>query len=116
QGAADVVELAGVRRKGQPLPDPAAQRQPADSGVPSIWKLDLRLRAPNQVFVSGMGLESEWSADLRIQGTSGTPEILRRASAIRGTFSFSGQRFDLTTGEVTFNGSRPANPVIQIAA
>jgi translocation and assembly module TamB len=116
QGAAEVSELAGVRRKGEPLPDPAKLAATTDTAVPSIWKLDLRLRAPNRVFVSGMGLESEWSADLKVQGTSKTPEIAGRASVIRGTYSFSGQRFDVTAGEIDFNGSRPPNPTLQIAA
>jgi translocation and assembly module TamB len=84
--------------------------------VPSIWNLDLRLRADNEVFVSGMGLESEWEADLRIQGTSATPRITGQAEVIRGTFSFAGQRFELTTGTIAFTGARPPNPRINIAA
>jgi translocation and assembly module TamB len=74
------------------------------------------VRADNQVFVSGMGLESEWEADLRIQGTSATPRITGQAEVIRGTFSFAGQRFDLTTGQITFTGARPPNPRLNIAA
>jgi translocation and assembly module TamB len=117
QGAAQVVELAGVRRKGQPLPDPNAAAQQAEAGgTPSVWKLDLRLRAQNQLFISGMGLESEWGADLRIQGTTATPTIVGTAEVLRGTFSFSGQRFELTRGLITFTGSRPPNPRIDIAA
>jgi translocation and assembly module TamB len=115
QGAAEVLELRGVRRKGEPLPDPNAQLA-EQSGIPSIWKLDLRLRADNQVFVSGMGLESEWKTDLRVRGTSATPEMIGEAEVIRGTISFSGQRFELTTGRVQFTGSRPINPRLTIAA
>jgi translocation and assembly module TamB len=63
-----------------------------------------------------MGLESEWSADLRVQGTSATPQIVGEAEVIRGTFSFSGQRFDLTTGQISFTGARPPNPRINIVA
>jgi translocation and assembly module TamB len=115
QGAAQVIELAGVRRKGEPLPDPNAMHE-AEGGTPSVWKLDLRLRADNQLYIAGMGLESEWSADLRVQGTTATPSIVGRAEMIRGTFSFSGQRFDLTRGQIAFTGSRPPNPRIDIAA
>jgi translocation and assembly module TamB len=115
QGAAEVLELRGVRRLGEPLPDPNAQLAEA-GGIPSIWKLDLRLRADNQVFVSGMGLESEWKADLRVRGTSATPEMIGEAEVLRGTISFSGQRFELTTGRVQFTGSRPINPRLTIAA
>jgi translocation and assembly module TamB len=118
QGAAEVIELAGVRRRGEPLPSADAEAAAAtqDNAVPSIWKLDLRLRADNRVFVSGMGLESEWQTDLRIQGTSATPQIVGQAEVIRGTFSFAGQRFNLTTGQITFTGARPPNPRINIAA
>ncbi len=115
QGAAEVVDLAGVRRRGEPLPDPAKARA-EDDAVPSIWNLDLRLRADNEVFVSGMGLESEWEADLRVEGTSATPRITGQAEVIRGTFGFAGQSFDLTTGVITFTGARPPNPRINIEA
>jgi translocation and assembly module TamB len=119
QGAAEIVELAGVRRKGQPLPDPAAllaQAEAQAQGTPSVWKLDLRVRAQNQVYVSGMGLESEWSADLKIGGTTATPTMVGRVELIRGTLSFSGQRFDVTRGLITFVGNRPPNPRIDLVA
>jgi len=114
QGAAQVVQLAGVRRKGEPLPRPGEDREAA--GVPSIWKLDLRLRADNEVFIAGMGLESEWAVDLRVQGTSATPSILGEAEMVRGTYSFSGRRFTLTKGKIDFTGQRPPNPRLDIAA
>ena len=116
QGAAQVIELAGVRRKGEPLPDPKAVQEAQAGGTPSVWKLDLRLRAQNQVFVAGMGLESEWSADLRVQGTTATPSMVGEANLIRGTYSFSGQRFDVTQGHVQFTGARPPNPRIDLVA
>ena len=115
QGAAQVVELAGVRRKGEPLPTVNAATQQADA-APSIWKLDLRLRADNRLFIAGMGLESEWSADLRVQGTTRTPSIVGEADLIRGTYSFSGQRFDVTRGHIAFTGARPPNPRLDIVA
>jgi translocation and assembly module TamB len=115
QGAAQVIELQGVRRKGEPLPPPGGDPE-ADQGTPSIWKLDLRVRADNELYVSGMGLESEWSADLRIQGTSATPSMTGEAELIRGTYSFSGRRFDVTRGRIAFTGARPPNPRIDLVA
>jgi translocation and assembly module TamB len=114
QGAAEVAELEGVRRRGDPLVRPDQVNQQATA--PSIWKLDLRVRADNQVFVEGMGLESEWQTDLRIRGTSASPQMVGEAKVIRGTFSFAGQRFELTTGEVQFTGSQPINPRLNIRA
>jgi translocation and assembly module TamB len=114
QAAADVRQLAGVRRRGEPLADPNAQAEAA--GVPSIWRLDLRVRADNRVFVSGMGIESEWSTDLRVGGTSATPSITGNVELIRGTLSVAGRRFNLEEGRVNFTGQRPPNPQIDIRA
>jgi translocation and assembly module TamB len=114
QGAAQVAELEGVRRKGEPLQRPDQVNQ--QNAAPSIWKLDLRIRADNQVFVSGMGLESEWQTDLRITGTTRTPRMVGEAEVIRGTYSFAGQRFEVTTGRVAFTGDQPVNPRINVAA
>jgi translocation and assembly module TamB len=108
-----VIELAGVRRKGEPLP-PAGG--PEEAGTPSIWKLDLRVRADNQLFISGMGLESEWKADLRVRGTSATPEMTGEAELLRGTYSFSGRRFEVTRGNIVFTGGRTFNPRIDLVA
>lgn len=117
QGAAQVVELQGVRRKGDPLPTPGAMADAAAANTaPSIWKLDLRVRADNQVFVSGMGLESEWKTDLTVQGTTATPSMVGEAELIRGTYSFSGRRFTVDRGNIAFTGARPPNPRLDIAA
>nr|MDP8994141.1 translocation/assembly module TamB [Pseudomonadota bacterium] len=114
QAAAEVPQLAGVRRRGEPLPRPGEQ---ADAeGVPSIWQLDLRLRADNRVFVSGMGLESEWETDLRVQGTTRTPRIVGTVNLIRGTLSVAGRRFTVEEGKLAFTGSRPPNPRIDMRA
>jgi translocation and assembly module TamB len=115
QAAAEVRQLAGVRRRGEPIPDPNALAEEA-SGVPSSWRLDLRVHADNRVYVSGMGIESEWSTDLRLQGTSTTPSIVGDVELIRGTLSVAGRRFTLREGRVNFTGARPPNPRIDIRA
>ncbi|MEA3029371.1 MAG: translocation and assembly module TamB [Sphingomonadales bacterium] len=114
QAAAEVPQLAGVRRRGQPLRTPGEDS--AEKGVPSIWRLDIRLNADNRVYVSGMGMESEWQADLRLQGTTATPAIAGRVELIRGTLGLAGRRFRLDSGLVVFTGERPANPQIDLVA
>lgn len=114
-GAAQIAELEGVRRKGEPLQTPEEMAKRTGSDVPSIWKLDIRLRARSGVTVTGMGLDSDWAADLRITGTSAAPAIAGTATLIRGDYSFSGSRFELTEGEVDFDGSIPTNPRIRVA-
>jgi len=114
QAAEEVRQLAGVRRRGEPIPPP--DRVAEEAGVPSIWRLDLRLRADNRIFVSGMGLDSEWSADLRVEGTTATPRLVGELDMIRGELSLAGRRFEVERGHVSFTGSRPPNPRIDLEA
>ncbi|MDI7775067.1 translocation/assembly module TamB domain-containing protein [Asticcacaulis sp. EMRT-3] len=111
QGAAEINVLDGVHRKGESL------TPPADSGgAPSKWKLNVRIRADNKVFVSGMGLDSEWSADLRVGGTSDDPQVVGSMKAIRGDYSFAGRAFNLDSGTITFDGGDVTNPEIDLSA
>jgi translocation and assembly module TamB len=116
QGSAEVAELSGVRRRTTPL---EAANEPRGSAPPpsaGLFRLDLRVRADNRLFVSGMGLESEWEADLRVRGTSADPRISGQIEAIRGTYSFAGRRFELDDGTITYEGNDLANPNIAISA
>jgi translocation and assembly module TamB len=114
QAAAEVRQLGGVRRRGEPIRPPGEEQ--ADAGVPSIWQLDLRLRADNRLYVSGMGLESEWSADLRVQGTTATPALVGEMDLIRGDLDLAGRRFTVRRGHIAFAGQRPPNPRIELEA
>ena len=114
QASAEIPQLAGVRRRGEPLRLPNAQE--AEKGVPSIWRLDIRLNANNRIYITGMGMDSEWRADLRVQGTTATPEIVGTVDLIRGELGVAGRRFRLTEGHVAFVGNRPPNPTIDLSA
>jgi translocation and assembly module TamB len=114
QGAAEVPELTGVRRRTDVMNAPA---KPAESAVPSNWKLDVRIRADNKIFVSGMGLEAEWATDLRGGGTARDPRVTGSLSVVRGTYSFAGRRFDLAEdGEVRFEGGPVNDPQLDLSA
>jgi len=80
------------------------------------WTLAIHARAPNSVIVSGLGLSSEWSADLRIAGAPGNPAIQGRADLIRGDVEFAGREFELDRGIIRFAGEVPANPALDIEA
>ncbi|MEO6216532.1 MAG: translocation/assembly module TamB domain-containing protein [Sphingomonas sp.] len=115
QGAAEVAELQGVRRKGTSRAQ--AAREAAAEGPPGLFKLNLRIRADNRLYVSGMGLESEWSADLRVRGTSAAPIVAGNVDLVRGTYSFAGRRFDLDQNSVIrFEGGAPSNPLLSLTA
>ncbi|MEG3124830.1 translocation/assembly module TamB domain-containing protein [Sphingomonas sp. GB1N7] len=113
QGQAEVAELTGVRRKSDLVTRPTDRPAAAPTG---LFKLDLRVRADNQLFVSGMGLESEWKMDMRIGGTSAAPQVVGRLQVVRGTYSFSGKRFEITSGDIRFDGGPLTDPQIALTA
>ena len=116
EGSTKVATLTGVRRK------PALGRKKITgdaepiSGVPGNWKLDIELIADNQIYVSGMGLDSEWSADIKVRGTTGKPVLTGGIDLIRGTLGFAGRSFDLQTGRLRFNGGSMTNPTLRLVA
>lgn len=83
---------------------------------PVIWKLDIAADANNKVMVTGMGLDTEWSAKLKIGGQADTPSIVGTADYIRGGYEFAGKRFDLTRGHLRFTGGYPPDPIVDIVA
>lgn len=80
------------------------------------WRYLINARAPSRVDVDGLGLESEWSADIRLRGTTDDPRIGGSAEVIRGDYTFAGTRFELTRGEIDFDETVPIDPRIDIRA
>ncbi|MBP2161741.1 MULTISPECIES: translocation/assembly module TamB domain-containing protein [Asticcacaulis] len=113
QGAAEINELSGVRRKGyRPAPAPP----PSNLDTLSLWKLDVRVRADNQVFISGMGLESEWRMNLHVVGTTRDPRVEGEVNNVRGIYSFAGRDFNIDQGTIRFDGGALTNPEIDLNA
>lgn len=94
--------------------------RPADEAEPERprrpWRLDIQAKAPNRLQVTGLGLDSEWRADLDIKGTVDSPAISGRADLVRGGYDFAGRRFDLERGSIRFLGEAPPDPVLDIVA
>ena len=116
QGAAKVATLTGIRRKTPIGRARVSGNADAITSLPSNWKLDIRLEAPDELYVSGMGLESEWGANLRVTGTSDAPLISGEMELLRGTLGFAGRSFELESGRISFNGGPASNPSIRVAA
>jgi translocation and assembly module TamB len=94
--------------------------RPVDEAEPDRplmpWRLDLEADARNRLMVTGLGLDSEWRANLVIKGTVDNPAITGRADLIRGGYEFAGRRFDLERGSIRFLGEAPPDPVLDIVA
>lgn len=118
QGSAQVPELTGVRFK----PPRGRPRVTGDAPPPSAAasfgdvRLDLAIVAPDELYVSGMGLESEWRADMRVTGTSQNPRVSGDIELVRGTLGFAGRSFELQEGRVTFNGGGASDAMVAMRA
>lgn len=100
----NVREINGVA-----LPD-------APAPTTQIWTLDIKAEAPSRLMVSGLGLDSEWRANLAVQGSLFSPAISGTAELVRGSYEFSGRRFDLQRGVIRFRGESPPDPTLDIVA
>lgn len=118
EGAAQVPVLTGVRRK------PAAGRpRVTGDGMAAVGgslfdliRLDIALKAPDEIYVSGMGLESEWKADIVLRGTTEAPRVTGEIELVRGTLGFAGRSFELQEGRVTFPTGDAYDPAIRLVA
>lgn len=89
----------------------------APARVPSApWTFMIDAVADNRVDVRGLGLDSEWGADIRLRGTTAAPQILGTAEVVRGAYEFAGKRFDLTRGKIRFTGGPAIDPQLDIVA
>lgn len=109
--AATAAPRINVREINAP---PGAQDD--DDAPRAPWTLALRARGPGGVLVTGLGLNSEWAANLEIGGEPQNPAIRGRATLVRGDYEFAGREFDLERGVIRFGGETPANPALDIQA
>ncbi len=110
--AAAASEMAYVRTRDINLPADVAVTRAAV--VP--WRFLIDAKGAQGVAVSGMGLTSEWSADIKLRGFTANPSILGRADLVRGEYEFAGKRFELSRGRIVFDGAAPPDPRLDIIA
>jgi translocation and assembly module TamB len=118
EGAAQVPVLTGVRRK-----PPTGRQRISGDGLAAVGgslfdliRLDIALKAPDEIYVTGMGLESEWKADIVLRGTTEAPRVTGEIELVRGTLGFAGRSFELQEGRVTFPTGDAFDPAIRLLA
>ena len=118
EGAAQVPQLTGVRFKPPKGRQRITGEEPAEpiTSVFQTVRLDIDVTADERLYVSGMGLESEWSANFNVSGTSSAPRLAGEVTLVRGTLGFAGKSFELTQGRIGFTGGNEINPTLAITA
>lgn len=102
-----VADIGDVRIKGEEPPEP---EQASGEDI----DLDIAVVGPQDIFIRGRGLDSEWEVDLKITGTAADPRIVGAVQKRRGTLALLGADFDLERGKVQFSGAKGIDPVIDV--
>lgn len=114
-GGVQTLPVSEVHRQEAGLRGPErtiSDEIPAQSPI----TLDLTVLLPNQVFVRGQGLESEWKGNLHVGGNAAQPTLKGDLSVVRGSFALIGKTFTLDTGTITFAGGTSIDPALDIEA
>jgi translocation and assembly module TamB len=90
--------------------DPAAAR---DTDAP-VFEVDILVRAPNQIFIRGRGLDVEVGGELRLGGTTDNLAPVGQFTLRRGRLNILGQRIDFDQASVRLLGN--LDPQIDLTA
>jgi hypothetical protein len=77
--------------------------------------LNVSVAAPDSIFITGRGLDSEWRGDFQIGGTNTAVEAKGKLELIKGNFVISGRAFQLTEGTLLFTGKKADMPYLNLA-
>lgn len=106
-----VLNVREINRPG--MKDDEAAAKPASL---LVIGLDLRIDAPNRVFVRGRGLDAEFGGAFTVRGTSRDPQILGDLKVVRGNIDLLGKRLTVESGSIVFPGGARINPDIAAVA
>ena len=96
--------------------DPAPAEEPAAETSPFQLRLDMTVKAQNQIFVRGRGLEIEMASDVTVGGTAAKPILGGGLKLVNGTLDLLTKRFEFTQANVDFVGDGSTDPVLDVSA
>jgi translocation and assembly module TamB len=76
--------------------------------------LDLAVEMPNQFYIRGRGLDSEWQGQLRLTGAANKPAIGGYIRPVRGYLELLAKQFIIAQGDIRFHDSTAINPSLNI--
>jgi autotransporter translocation and assembly factor TamB len=112
--------VAGVYGSGVDTvqtPEGTISRASAKQAPLPFLRADVAVDIPRNAWVQGPGTAIEVNGELNVKKDFNEPVLLSGTiETERGFASFYGKKFDIETGEVTFNGSPDINPFLNVAA
>lgn len=120
-GAGGAAALNVVEVNREALPAGAGRAEASEEAAPGEAfggevTLEVGVSIPNQVFVRGQGLDSEWKGDLRVGGTLADPRIGGTLQVVRGSYDLIGKSFVLERGVIDLRGGERVNPGLDVRA
>ncbi len=106
-----LVDINVVRMTGEGRPAAATNASPL-----TTITYALRIKGDDRIFVRGRGLESEWRADVNIEGRASAPAILGSMTMKNGEITFAGRRFEMSEGKIAFDRLSINNPSLYLIA
>lgn len=95
---------------------PSFDKQKATISSPSSYpfNLDITIDAPNNISITGRGVDSEWKGSFQIKGNIDQPTTAGSIELLRGSYYFSGKEFTLSEGRLTFPEKVEASPTLYL--
>ncbi len=106
--AMDVVE------RNKPVSERELLQRPMGRGP--LVNLDVRVRAPRNIFVRGLGLSAEMSLDASVAGTAAAPVLQGTAHVVRGDYDLAGKRFTIDDSGVVYLATTPERVRLDLSA
>jgi len=106
------IEVVEINKPGANHPEKPATDSPFLENI----ALDLKITAPEDIVVTGRGLDSEWKADITVKGTAAKPLLQGGIYLLDGIFIFMGEELELKDCSVTMSGGYPPVPQLKINA
>ena len=82
----------------------------------TVVRLDLRIHAPDGLFVDNNFAKAEMAADLQISGTATSPLLDGKVEILSGEATVGSRVFTLTGGSAVFRPVERINPVLNLTA
>jgi translocation and assembly module TamB len=101
------LQSVDIRHRNAPadvLRQMEAIRPKRAEGASDPIQLNLRIRAPNGIFVRGRGIDAELGGELTVAGTAAAPQVSGGFEMRRGRIVILAKRLDFTNGDITFGG------------
>ncbi|MBT4879357.1 MAG: hypothetical protein HON43_00075 [Alphaproteobacteria bacterium] len=95
---------------------PSEKKKPKDKKTFLPISTNVTIDIPNEFFINGQGLQSEWKGSLAVSGLITKPSLQGALKIIRGSYTFLGRDLDLVEGKFVFTGGSKINPLISAKA